>query len=409
MADGVVEVADSSVTILDSLLRGMEDRADVIFIVFIVGGVIGIIKATGAIDALIGTAIRVMGSRAVFLVGGMVFLFAVGSSTIGMAEEYLAFIPILVAMCIALKMDAIVAMGIVYIGAGVGYGCAAYNPFTVVIAQNIADVSPLSGGGYRWILLVVCTIVGVHHIMRYARKIRSDPSKSLVGDVDYSKGFEIPEDTKMTKARVFVLGFFAVAMGVFIWGASEFEWYFHELSVVFIASGIVAAICGKLTPNRAAREFCSGAAVMTSTALLIGFAGAIKIVMDQGQISDTIIHAVASPLQKTGPEVASIGMLAVQSMFNFFVPSGSGQALVTMPIMAPVAELTGVPAQTAILAYQFGDGFTNMIVPTNALLMGMLQLGKIPYQRWLRFILPLMVKLYVIAIVALILAVWMNY
>jgi len=399
---------------LTAIPGGLEAGGEIIFLVFIVGGVIGVIKATGSIDSLIDAAMTRFGGRPIWLIAGMTTLFAIGSSTIGMAEEYMPFIPILVTMCIALKMDAVVAMGIVYIGAGVGYGCAAINPFTVMIGQNIAGLPPASGAGLRWGLLVICLLVGVHHIMRYSRRIQADPSRSLVGDVDYSSGFEMPEDVRFTPRRILILLVMLVGIGLFVWGVRTeaqggWDWYFTELNAVFLGMALIAAAIAGLTPNRVAREFCTGAAEMTSTALLIGFARTIQVVLDRGQVSDTVIHGIAGPLEAAGPDVAAAGMLAVQSVCNFFIPSGSGQAYVTMPIMAPLADIVGVTKQTAVLAYQMGDGFTNMIVPTNALLMGMLALGKIPYQRWLKFILPLMVKLYFVSIVALILANRLGY
>ena len=312
-------------------------------------------------------------------------------------------------MCLALKMDAVVAMGIVYVGAGVGYGCAALNPFTVVIAQEIAGLPPTSGQLFRWILLVVCLSLGVVHVMRYARRVRADPSRSLVGDVDYSDGFEIPEDTRFTRGRVAVLVTFVLAIGVFVWGTDAYDWYLGEMAALFLAVGLLAAVFGRLSPNGTAHEFCAGASEMTTTAILIGFARTIEVVLTEGQVIDTVIQGIAQPLEQVGSTGAAVGMLGVQSVCNFFVPSGSGQAYVTMPIMAPLSDLTGVTRQTAVLAYQMGDGFMNMVVPTNALLMGMLGLGKIPYQRWLRFVAPLMVALFAVGVAALALAVAIEF
>ena len=230
-----------------------------------------------------------------------------------------------------------------------------------------------------------------------------------MGDVDYSAGFEMPEDTRFTAGRVGVLATFVVIIAVFVWGTKEHGWYLGELAGLFLALGILAAIFGRLSPNVAARDFCVGAAEMTTTALLIGFARTIEVVLTDGQVIDTVIHGIAQPLEKVGSGGAAIGMLGVQSICNFFIPSGSGQAYVTMPIMAPLADLTGVTRQTAVLAYQMGDGFMNALVPTNALLMGMLGLGKIPYERWVQFIVPLLLKLLVVAIAALLFAVAIDY
>lgn len=394
---------------LTKILKGMQEAGDIIFFVFLIGGVIGVLKATGAFDALIGTAIRSAEKNSVLLVGGMITLFAVGSSTIGMAEEYMPFIPVLVTMCIALGMDAIVAVGIVYIGAGIGYGCAAINPFTVLIAQDIAGLEPTSGQAFRWILLFVCLAVGILHILRYVRRIQKDPSQSLVRDIDYSKGYEMPEDTRFTGVRCGVLLTFVAGIALFVWGVAKYEWYLEQLSGIFLGIMLITALLARFSPNRVARDFCAGAAELTTAALLIGFARTIQVVLDDGLVTHTIVHGIASALDGYAPSIAATGMLVVQSACNFLIPSGSGQAYVTMPIMAPLADLLGVSRQTAVLAYQFGDGFTNMIVPTNALLMGMLGLGRIPYQRWLRFILPLILQIYLVAIIALTIAVRIQY
>ncbi len=394
---------------LTSIAKGFAAAQDIIFFVFVVGGVIGVLRATGAIDALIGRAIELFSGRPVVLVAGMTLLFAIGSSTIGMAEEYMPFVPILVTLSLALKMDAVVALGIVYIGAGVGYGCAAVNPFTVTIAQDIAGIERQSGWLFRVVFMLFAAAVGVVHIMRYARRIQRDPDRSLVKDVDYSTGYEMPENVALTPARIVVLGSFAAAIAVFVYGAAELDWYFTELMALFLGLGIVAAVVGRLSPNRAAARFCEGAAEMTTTALLIGVARTIEVVLTDGVVIHTIIDGVAEAISGAGPYVASLGMLVVQSVANFFIPSGSGQAYVTMPIMAPLADLCGVTRQVAVLAYQIGDGFMNMVVPTNALLMGMLALGRIPFARWIRFIAPLMLQLYLLAAAAMLVARLIGY
>ena len=396
-------------TFLTAVPAGLADAADIIFFILIVGGVFGVLRATGAVDALIGLAIERLGGSPVLLAGGMVTLFAVGSSTVGMAEEYMPFVPLLVTMCLALRLDAVVALGIIYVGAGVGYACAALNPFTVLIAQDIAGVELTSGQAVRWLLLAVCLVVGVDHILRYARRVQRDRSRSLVHDVSYAGGFELPADVRLTRARVAVVAVFVAGVVLFVYGVSAREWYLTELTAVFLGMGLAAAAIARLAPNRVAAAFQTGAAELVSTAVIVGFARTIQVVLTEGRVIDTIINGLASPLQALPGQAAAVGMLLVQTACNLFIPSGSGQAYVTMPIMAPLADLTGLSRQIAVLAYQLGDGFTNMVVPTNALLMGMLALARIPYQRWLRFVGPLLVKLYLVAIAALMLAVRMGY
>ena len=394
---------------LAAIPAGLAAAQDIIFFVFLAGGVIALVRATGALDALLAAAMRRLRSRPVLLVGGMVLLFALGSSTVGMAEEYVAFVPVLVTLCLALRMDAVVAVGVLYVGAGVGYACAAINPFTVLIAQDIAGLPLASGQALRWLLLLVCAAVGTQHLLRYAARVRRDPAASLVAGDDRSSGFDMPAEAALTRRRLLVAAILAAGIGVFVYGSAARGWYLTELSIVFLSIGLLAALAGGLGPNRAARAFLSGAGDMTTTALLIGFARSIQVVLADGQVLDTIVHGLAEPLAALPAHAAALGMLVVQTACNFFIPSGSGQAFVTMPIMAPLADLTGVTRQTAVLAYQFGDGFTNMIVPTNAVLMGILGLARIPYVTWVRFAGPLVLKLTAVAALALIAAVELGY
>ena len=394
---------------LASIPAGLAAAQDIIFFVFLVGGVISVVRATGAFDGLIAAAIDRLSTRPEWLVAGMVALFALGSSTVGMAEEYMPFVPILVTMCLALRLDAVTAVGIVYVGAGVGYACAALNPFTVLIAQDIAGVDLTSGQAVRWGLLLACAAVGVHHILRYAAGVRRDPRASLVADVDYSTGFALEGGVRLTGRHAAVLAVLVAGIGVFVYGVAARGWYLVELSTVFLAIGLLAAAAGRLGPNAAARAFLRGAAELTATALLIGFARTIEVVLSDAKVIDTLVYWLAAPLGALPAHAAALGMLAAQTVCNLFIPSGSGQAYVTMPIMAPLADLTGVTRQTAVLAYQFGDGFTNMLVPTNALLMGMLALGRIPYQQWVRFVVPLLAKLYLVAALALAVAVQLGF
>jgi len=390
---------------LTSLPEGLEAAQDIIFLVFLVGGVIALLRQSGAIDAALHGAVERLGKAPWILIGGTLVIFSLGSFTIGMGEEYVPLIPILVTMSLAMKLDSIVAMGMIWVPYGIGWGCAGTNPFGVIIAQGIAGVPITSGLATRWVLLVLFLAIGFQHVYAYARKIQQDPSASLVADVDYSTGFEPPHDIRLTWQRILILVIFVAGIVLFVYGAKNWDWYITELNAVFLAIGLVAAIISRMSPNLASTTFIRGAAEMTSAALLIGFARTIEVVLSHGQIIDTIIHSIASTLEGTGVYVAALGMLAVQTVCNFFIPSGSGQAYVTMPIMSPLATVTGVPQQVAVLAYQFGDGFTNMVVPTSALVMGTLALGKIPYTRWVRFVTPLLLKLFALAIVALLLAV----
>ena len=393
---------------LAAIPRGLEKAQEIIFLVFLVGGVIAILRATGAIDAVLHTAVSKLGRSPWILIAGCLLLFSMGSWTIGMGEEYLPLIPILVTMSLAMKMDAIVAMGMVWVPYGIGWACAGTNPFGVLIAQDIAGLPPTSGWPFRLLMMLAFLAIGFEHVYRYARRVQRDPSTSLVAHVDYSSGFEMPEDVRLTPQRIMILAVLSLGIIGFVIGASVQGWYIGELNTIFLGIGLLAALIARMPAVKTSRTFIRGASEMTAAALLIGFARAIEVVLNDGQIIDTVIHSIASLLEGTGSGVAAVGMLAVQTLCNFFIPSGSGQAFVTMPIMSPLATLTNVPQQTAVLAYQFGDGFTNMVVPTSALVMGTLALGKIPYAQWVRFVTPLLVKLFALAIVFLVLTIYIG-
>jgi uncharacterized ion transporter superfamily protein YfcC len=396
-------------TFLTAIPKGLSSAADVVFFVFIVGGVMGILQASGALDAMLNAAIRRLGGNTAVLIGGVLTVLALASSTIGMAEEYIAFVPLVVTMCLTLRLDAVVGVGLLLVGAGIGFGCAALNPFTVMIAQDIAGLPATSGQLYRWVVWLVAIVIGSGWLLRYARRIQRDPSKSLVADVDYSKGFEPPDVVDFTWQRRAIIGLVAVGIGLFVVGVRLWDWNLPELSAVFMGIAVLAAALARMTPNRGSRLFCRGAAELTTPALLIGFARTIEVVLHDGKVIDTVIQGLASVLLNLPAWGAAVGMLVVQGVINFFIPSGSGQAFVTMPIMAPLADVTGVSRQVAVLAYQFGDGFTNMLVPTNAVTMGMLALARVPYGRWIRFAGPLVLMLYALGALAIVLGVAFGY
>ena len=213
----------------------------------------------------------------------------------------------------------------------------------------------------------------------------------------------------MTGTQKLVLLTVGVTLVVLIYGLSQWHWYLVEMGALFFALAIVLAVISRMSADRTAVEFGKGAAELTTTALMIGVARAIQVVLDEGGVVDTIVHAISVPLQQLPGTQSAIGMFFVQSIANLFIPSGSGQAYVTMPNMAPLADLVGVTRQVAVLAFQFGDGFTNILVPTNAVLVGILAMAAIPYDRWVRFILPFMVKMWVAGSIALAVAVWIGY
>lgn len=390
--------------------EGFAAAQDIIFFVFLVGGAFAVLRRSGAVDALIGWLLERFSGRPGWLIAGGVFLFAAGSSTIGMAEEYLPFVPVLLILARGMGFDAITAVAILCVGYGTGYGAAAINPFTVLIAQDVAGLQPTSGLAFRLVLFAVFVAVGIHHVQGYARRVAADPTRSLMdGDLLAAAPAEAPPHIGFTKMHRLVLAIVVASIALLVWGIKTHDWYLNEMGALFIGLSLVLILITRMGLDEGAKEFCAGASELTTTALLIGFARTIQVVLDDGVVVDTIIHYVSQPLSRLGPSLAAIGMYGFQSLCNFFIPSGSGQAYVTMPLMAPLADLVGIQRQVAVLAYQFGDGFTNILVPTNAVLVGILAMAGVPYDRWLRFVLPFMAKMWLLGSLALVIAVWIGY
>jgi len=389
--------------------RALADAQGIIFFVLIIGGALAVVRETGAIDAFLARVIERFGNAPALLILIGIFAFGFASATLGMAEEYIPFAAILIALCVSMRMDTVTAIGIMVVGYGIGYGVAILNPFTLFIAQEVAELPQGSGMGFRLALWLPFFAVGFHHVWSYARRVRANPEASLVFGIANAQPPEITEQPPLNGRRIGVLLATLLALALLVYGISERGWYLIELGAVFIGLSILAGVIGGLRLDDIASTFSKGAAELAGTAVLIGFARSIAMLLEDGLVLHTIVNALATPLTMVPAEVSAVGMLFIQSVLNLFIPSGSGQAYVTMPLMAPIGDLVGVSRQVSVLAFQFGDGFMNMIVPTNPVLMGIIGLAGIPYDRWFRFIFPLIIKLLILGSLALMIAVWIGY
>ncbi|WP_100657974.1 YfcC family protein [Alteromonas flava] len=390
--------------------RALAAAQDVIFFVFIVGGVLAIARATGTIDALIGHLLERFGSKPQWLIFMVIFTFALASGAIGTAGEYIPFVLILVGLCKAMRLDAMTAVGMVVVGYGIGYGVSAFSPFTVMIAQQVAGVPLYSGIELRLAIFVPFVLIGFHHVWRYAKRVHADPNASLTKGLDCPLGDSDTADyPHLLLGHKLILAGLVATICVAVWGISQRGWYLYELGALFVCWGIFSAIVGRLNADEAAKRFIEGVQDLATTAVLIGVARGIALIMEDGQILHSLVYAMSYPLSYLGAEIAAVGMFIMQTLLNLFIPSGSGQAYVTMPLMAPVGDLIGVNRQIAVLAYQFGDGFSNMIIPTNAVLMGIIGMAGVPYHLWFKFCFPLLIKLMLAASVVLVLAVVFDY
>ena len=383
---------------LKSLYNGMLNGGGVIFFVFIAYAAIGLIISTGAFNGLVSGLLKILKgkARAVII---PIFILVLGciSSTIGVFEEAFPFIPIFVGIAIAMGYDALVGLGIVALGVGLGYSGAVMNPFTVGMAQDIAGIPQMSGIGFRIICHVVMIIVASTLLIRYALKIQADPTKSYVYGDDFShmemdpQGIEHHSFGIREKA---VLAVLALGVVVIVWGVKTKGWYFEDLSAVFLLMGIISSFIMGWGPDTIAKKMAASFTDIAVACMIIGFSRGILVVLQSGHIIDTIVYGISIPLGKFPAWIASELMLVVQTLLNFLIPSGSGQAVTSMPIMAPLADLIGVSRQVAVLAFQFGDGLSNIIWPT-AMAPIMCGIAGIKIEKWWKLIVPIFLALIV--------------
>jgi uncharacterized ion transporter superfamily protein YfcC len=394
---------------LSSIPRGMESAAGIIFFIFIVGGVFGILQRSGTIMAFIQKLFDLLGHKGEAMVIILMIVVGTGASTLGMGEEFIPLVPLFLIVSKELGYDRIFGFGIIMIAAEVGFAAATTNPFTVQIAQGIAEVPLNSGLELRLILFTVTIIISIIYLLRYGRKIKKDSSKSIMADDDFSIEHITFEKTEFRKEHGIVILTSIVLFGFIIFAVQELGWWLSEMAGGFLLIGIVTIIISRIPINDAVKSFVKGMEDMIVAAMVVGFAKGVQVVLEDGQIIDTIIYSAANTLQNYHEFVGAAGMLVFQTTLNFFIPSGSGQAAVTMPLMAPLADLLGITRQTAVLAFTCGDGFSNMIIPTSGFLMAMLSLAKVPYTKWIKFILPLFLILMILSFIFVGIAVAIDY
>ena len=411
--DGLAEGQAAPVSLLgflSAIPRGLEDSADIIFFIFMMGGVFGILQATGAITAALGRLTEVFSDRVGLLVVLLGLLMGAGGSTLGMGEEFIPLVPLFLMLSSRLGYDRVFGLSIVVLAPGIGFAAATTNPFTVNIAQKIAELPLNSGWQLRVVFFSVCMAVTLAWILRYGARIKADPTRSVVYGLPEAEGTaDFGEVPALEGRHIAVLAMCGLVFTGIMVAVQTEGWWLAEMGGGFFLMGILAALLARMDLEAATRAFTHGMRDMVVAALVVGFARGIVVVMNDAQILDTLVHGAASVLDGASPHVAVQGMLVFQSVLNVFVPSGSGQAAVTMPLMAPLADLLGITRQTAVLAYQCGDGFSNMVIPTSGTLMAMLLMAGVPYDRWLRFALPLVGMLLAISAVFLAGAVAIGY
>jgi uncharacterized ion transporter superfamily protein YfcC len=390
---------------LSAIPRGMVRAADIIFFIFIIGGVFGILQATGTIPAVLGAVLNRLRSSWKALTIVLMTAMAIGGSTLGMGEEFIPLVPIFLIVAKEIGCDRIFGVALVYVAGAVGFAAATTNPFTVNIAQEIAGLPLNSAIPFRLFFFAVSMAVTLAYMLRYGSRIRKDPSTSFMADDDFVLPTDDVQPPPLAGRHLVIVGA-CVAIFVFIlYAVQAMGWWLTQMAGGFFLMGLVATAVSRLPIKEATLAAVKGMEEMTVAALVVGFARGITIVLEDGQILDTLIFSAASLLQHVPRFVAAEGMLVFQTILNFFIPSGSGQATVTMPLMTPLADVLGLTRQTAVFAFTCGDGLSNMVIPTGGILMASLSLGKVPYDRWLRFMAPLLLQLLAVAAVFIAVAV----
>lgn len=399
---------------LMSIPKGLEQAGDIVFFVFIVGGVFRIFTESGMVQAGVGALAKKLKGKEKLIIPIVLLVFAIGGATMGMSEETIVFIPVGIALALAMGFDALTGMAMITMGAAIGFYAGILNPFNVGVAQTIGELPMFSGWEYRLLILAVLWVITSAYLVHYAGKVKADPTKSVIyglpltgaaADVD-TEVDHLPEFTLRLKLVLlaFVGGFFIIAFGVFQYG-----WYLNEISAVFLAMGLITGVLTGQGPSKLAETFVEGASEVIFAALAIGIARSILVVMSDGKIIDTLVYYLSNLISSLPKTLSVIGMYISQIIINFFIPSGSGQAAATMPIMIPLADHLEITRQTSVLAFQFGDGFMDSIIPTSGVLMAQLSLAGVPYERWAKFIGKLMVIWLLVGMVFLLIANGFNY
>lgn len=389
--------------------RGLIDAGEVVFFTLIIGGMFMVLRESGIIEIAVDKLARKFSKRSILIIPVLVTVFASIATLIGTAELSLVYIPVIIPLIIALGYDSMTAAAIALCGTVVGYTVGVLNPVNTGLAQTISEIPTFSGLGFRLVLFVVVLIVASLFVMRYAKKVQQNPEASLVYEEDSEKRetYSSIADHEPLKANgrqlagaVVIVLFFLVL----IWGVTTQGWFMIEMAGLFIIMGITVGLVAGMNLTAISEAFTKGFRDVLMGAIIVGLARSIAVILEDGQVMDTIVNGLGSVVGGLPPVFAAAGMYFVQLIINFIIPSGSGQALVTMPIMAPLSDMLGVTRQTAVLAFQLGDGFAHILYPTSGYFMAALAIAGVEWHKWIKFFLPLFLILMGISLVALIVA-----
>lgn len=401
----------SPLSIFFSIPEGLVAAANIVFITLIAGGLFRLLSASGALENIVGTVVNKIGKeRRTLIVWIMTLIFGLLGIAVGY-ENNIALVPIAILVGLAIGGDLMVGLGIAIGGIGFGFATSPINPFTVGVAQTIAELPLFSGAPLRIAFSICILAVMAHHTSRYLNKIIENPDNSLVQGISTS-GMDLQKsisEYSIQKKDWIVLTIFTLGLALMLYGVFIHGWYINEIAGIFLLMTVLSGVFLGMTGSEIVEHFIKGASSVVGGALLIGFARAIQVLLEQGGIGDTVVNALASSISDLPLFISTVLMTLVHGLINIFIPSGSGQAMATMPIMIPISDIIGMTRQTAILAFQIGDGFTNMISPTSGGTLAMLALAGVSYDRWVRFFFPVVIKAFLVSWIFLAIAVLINW
>ena len=373
-----------------AIYTGIIKSASTITFMLIIGGAFEVITSTGALTALCKKLSKTFSKHKYAVIPVFLTLFSIFGFTMGMSSEVMIFVPIGITLALFLGLDKVTGTAMIALGAAVGFTAGILNPFNVGVAQDIAELPLFSGMAYRIVILVILLAATSAYIIIYAKKVAANPEKSVIYGIQEDTEYTIEDvSDSISKSQIAVLVIMAAGFGILIYGLSKKGWYFEEMSGLFIFMGIACGLVSGYGPSRIAKEFGNGAKGIVVGCLIIGIARTVEVILSDAKILDTIVYGIVNIVNVMPGSIKAVGMFICQSLINCVIVSGTGQAAVTMPLMVPVSDLVGISRQTAVLAFQLGDGFSNSVLPMSSSLMGYLAVSKIPYSKWLKFMMPL--------------------
>lgn len=369
------------------IVNALCSRVDLMLVILFSGGAFDLITRSGALHSAVAKVAKAFQNRLYVFIPIMTTIFALICTTQGV-NQFIAFAPITVMITLAMGLDSITGAAIILLGGAIGFSTGTLNPNTTLVAQEIAELPPYSGLAYRAICFVVFLIITNIYLVRYATKIRKTPSLSPMFELDSQndrKGMDIDSFGSMDVRKILTILALIVALAVIVYGGVVYGWDMPEIAAMFIGLAVVVGFINGETPSSISKYFVEGCKKMLTAAIIIGLASAIASIMNAGKIVDTVIYGLASLLSHTPSILMAPAMYIANTLINFVIVSGSGQAAAVMPILVPLSDLLGVTRQTTVLAFNFGDGFCNYILPHSTALMGIISAVNIPYDRWMKF------------------------